>query len=439
MNVYTRITLILFMAPLVVGQSKTSSKHVPAATSPSASTLIAINVKGTRYKPADVIAVSGLRLGQNVTEQSFKAASAKLGGSGLFTDIAYSYSYSSAGMKLDLDLVDNAELVPVRFENFVWYSDQELIEKLHAQLGLFDGKLPLGGSLNDEVAELLSGMIATHNPRLHATYLRSAPSPDSAKVDSVVFSASGVPIQIRKVVYSGNNPELAAPLADVAKKMEGQEYLRSKLRYFASMDARSVYLRQGYLKADFGVPEPTVVSEEQEKVIVDVKLPVTEGLQYKLSSIEWAGDNSFPPDKLQRMVHLIPERPVNAVQLDEDLNSVRKLYGTRGYLNAKTMPETDFNDSQGSVAYKLVIKTGDQYHFGEVDFDGLDEKSKARLREDWHLREGEPYDSSYPARFVRESSGDLPTGVHWKITPHESINEDEKTVDVTMTYAPAES
>jgi hypothetical protein len=104
-------------------------------------------------------------------------------------------------------------------------------------------------------------------------------------------------------------------------------------------------------------------------------------------------------------------------------------------LKVRITPEPEFNDAESSVDYKLFIQQGDQYHLGEVDFQGVDEKVKARLREDWRLRESEPFDTSYGERFIKESWGDLPTGVRWNVKYHESINESDKTVDVTLMYS----
>ena len=419
--------------PLVAGQTKSSAKH--ASDPLSAYNLIAVNVKGTHYKPDDVIAAAGLRIGDKVTEENFKAATSRLGESGLFTDITYAYSYSPAGTKLELELADNTVLVPIRFENFVWFTDQELTDKLRAQLGLFEGKVPVSGSMIDQIAGVLGVLLTACNPKLHATYERSAPSPDSPKIDAVVFSASGVPIEVRNVVFVGASPLFAAPLAEAAKKVEGGDYLRSQLKLFAGVDARNVYLQHGYLKADFGEAQPEVVSEAPDKVIVDAKLAVMEGVQYKLAAMEWAGDGSFPLDKVQPLVHLLPGQPVNPVQLDEDLAGVRKLYGTQGYLKVQITPQAEFHDSESSVSYKLVVQQGDQYHFGEVDFQGVDDKVKVRLREDWRLREGEPFDAGYGERFIKDSWRDLPAGVRWNIKYHESINESDKTVDVTLVYS----
>jgi outer membrane protein assembly factor BamA len=434
LRAFTLLAVAVTLAsPLMAAQTKPAAKHTSNPL--SAYKLIAVNVKGTHYKPEDVIAAAGLHLGDDVTEENFKTATATLGETGLFTNITYAYSYSPAGTKLDLELADNTELVPIRFENFVWYPDQELSDKLRAQLVLFEGKVPVSRSMIDQVAGVLSGLLTPRNPHLHATYLRLAPSPDSPKIDSVVFSVSGVPIEIRRLVFVGASSAFTAPLAELAKRVEGGDYVRSKLKLFAGIDARSVYLQHGCLKADFREAQLDVVSESPDKIIVDAKVPVVEGLQYKLAAIQWAGDGSFPAGKVQPLIHLSPGHPVNAIQMDGDLSSVRKLYGTQGYLKVRITPEPEFNDSESSVSYTLVVQQGDQYHLGEVDFQGVDDKAKARLREDWRLGEGEPFDASYGERFIKESWRDLPTGVHWNIKYHESVNESDKTVDVTLMYS----
>lgn len=429
------LAALVMVAATLASQKSIAQVKAAKHASFSASQLIAVNVKGTHYKPEDVMAAAGLHLGDRVNEENFKVATSRLGETGLFTNIAYAYSYSPGGTRLDLELADNAELVPIRFENFVWLPDQDLTDKLRSQLGLFDGKVPVSGTMIDQIAGALSEWLTARNPKLHATYLRSAPSPDSPKIDSVEFAVSGVPIEVRHLLFMGASPVFAAPLAELAKKVEGEDYLRSKLKLFAGLDARRIYLQHGYLKADFADAQPEVISETADKIVVDARLPVTEGRQYKLSAMEWAGDGSLPVDNVQPLIHLSSGQPANAVQLEADLAAVRKLYGTQGYLKVKITPQPDFNDSESSVSYKLLVQQGDQYHLGEVDFQGVDEKVKARLREDWHLRQSEPYDASYGERFIKESWRDLPAGVPWNIKYHESLNESDKTVDVTLMYS----
>src|ERR1700692_3348401 len=103
----TRRFLFTLLAPVLLllpgaAQSSThnaSGRHILT----SASILIEVKVKGTtRYTPEDVLAASALRIGVAASEDDFRKAAKELTDSGAFSDVAYSYSYSSAGTKLDL-------------------------------------------------------------------------------------------------------------------------------------------------------------------------------------------------------------------------------------------------------------------------------------------------------------------------------------------------
>ncbi|MGB9285584.1 MAG: POTRA domain-containing protein, partial [Candidatus Sulfotelmatobacter sp.] len=118
-------------------QSSTgSARPIPAADSK----LIEVKVTGSkRFSQADVAAASGLQFGTIVDEEAFRKAARQLGESGAFNDIAYTYSYSSAGTKLTLQVKDANKFVPAHFLDFVWFSDPELIQKIHERVPLFNG------------------------------------------------------------------------------------------------------------------------------------------------------------------------------------------------------------------------------------------------------------------------------------------------------------
>jgi len=55
--------------------------------------LVAVKVTGTaRYSDKEIIAASGLQIGQNAAEGDFKEAVRRLGDSGLFSDVMYSFT-----------------------------------------------------------------------------------------------------------------------------------------------------------------------------------------------------------------------------------------------------------------------------------------------------------------------------------------------------------
>ena len=101
-------------------------------------------------------------------------------------------------MKLALQVTDTNPFVPVRFENFVWLSDQELADKLRTRVPLFQGQLPVGGNLADQVSEALQASPSNSTCRDGSTIC--APAPQDGPIEAFEFSITGAPIIIRKVV-----------------------------------------------------------------------------------------------------------------------------------------------------------------------------------------------------------------------------------------------
>jgi outer membrane protein assembly factor BamA len=410
---------------------------VPAQTTrkpPSTFKLTSITATGTkRYTPPEIIAATGLQLGQTVSEADFKRVSQLLGETGAFSNVAYTYQYSTQGTKLDFQIEDSNQFIPVRFDNFVWFSDQELVEKLHNSIPLFHGQLPLAGSLIDQVSDALQSLLLERKLQGRADYMRTAHQ--DGPIEAFVFKVTGPTIHIRNVEFSGAAPTELPLLQAAAKNLQGQEYLRSILQVQADKNLLPIYLERGYLKAAFADSQAKIAQENPEETIVDVNFPVDPGRQYKLTKIQWSDNAVFPVEKLQPLIHLQTGQYANALQLASDLEAVQKLYGTRGYLAARVRSVPQMDDAQSTVSYELQVHEGDVYHMGELEIQGLDARTTARLVEGWKIRGGDVYDASYPQQFLNDTNHLIPLAP-WKISIHNSLNEKDKTVDVTLRFDP---
>ncbi len=125
-------------------------------------------------------------------------------------------------------------------------------------------------------------------------------------------------------------------LESAAKKMQGTEYVLSILRIQEDKNFLPIYLERGYLKAKLGDAQPKVVQNTPQETTVDVTFPVDAGQQYKLTELEIRGNKSFSAEALRALIHAQPGQPANAVQLDADVGAMKKLYGTRGYMGARS-------------------------------------------------------------------------------------------------------
>ncbi len=419
----------------VLGWTQTPRKLTTKDLPPSAFRLIAIRVTGTkRYKPEDIIAASGLQLGQTVSEDDFKQAVRLLGETGAFGDLLYSFQYSPEGTKLELQVQDAEKFVPVRFDNLVWFSDQELLDKLHAQVPLFQQELPVSGSLADQVSDALQALLIGKNVQGQADYLRSAH--EDGPIEAFIFRVTGPQIRIRNLSFSGAAPTELPLLEAAAKKMQGTDYLRSVLRVQAEKNFLPVYLERGYLNASFGDAQAKVIQDGAQDTVVDVTFAVDPGRQYKLTGIEISGNKSFPVEALRPLIRLQRDQPANGVELENDIEAMKNLYGTRGFMEASIRPEPEMDDAKSTVAYRLQISEGEVYNMGDLEIQGLDSRTTARLENAWTLRGGEPYDSSYPKKFLEQADKELSLMGGWITSLHESLDQKDKTVDVTLRFDP---
>jgi outer membrane protein assembly factor BamA len=438
-----RIVRFILLGSLLLSAAaaqKQATHSKPAAD--DAYKLVAVKVKGTsRYSDQEILAASGLQLGQPAADGDFKEAVRRLGDSGMFSEVLYSYTASGTGVKIELQLADTADtkLVPARFENFVWFSDSELLKELQTRVPLFKQLLPLSGNLPDRLSEALQALLTDRHFPGRVDFLRSAPEQD-APLDAIEYRVEEVSIRIRNIEFPGASPEQAALLASATRRITGSEYERSALAKAAKFDLLPVYLQRGYLKAAFAPSDarvlPAAPTGEQgaADVEVDAILPVTPGKVYSTSSVDWKGISAITAIELAPLLHMPPGQPADEVRLHQDLENVTKLYRSRGYMTAQVKSEAQFDDEKSTVHYDLNVAEGDLYKMGELEITGLDTQAKARLEAAWTLHQGQPYDADYPKKFQEDTGSLLPRGIRWAVTVHESLDAKDKTVDVEIHF-----
>ena len=434
------LPVLLFMG-IGLAQSQSSGKsfdRLPA----SDRQLIAVTIAGTnRYSEKDIIAASGLQIGTTVVEDDLKKAARRLGDLGVFTDVAYNYSYSSAGTKLVLQVTDVEKFVPVRFEDFVWFSDAELLQRIKERAPMFHGELPLSGNLPDRVSDVLQALLVENAIPGNVEFERAGKS--NGPVDSIVYRVSEVLIQIRNVEFSGATEAELPALKEAARRVFDREYSRSVLNALVEHQLLPVYYARGFLKAAFGEPQPKVVKKPgadnedgpRNLTIVDVTFPVTPGRSYKIKTLEWSGNKVLTTEVLRKMVRAQPGDIANTVRIGDNLKEIQTLYGSRGYVTVSIKLETELDEPDGTAVIRFDVKEGFEYHMGELEFRGLDNSLTAKLRNAWKIRQGEVYDATYLSQYLSAARKLLPSGLDWDVTSHVTANVRDKTVDVDLIYS----
>ncbi len=415
----------------------------PRSASPAQSAgvfkLAGVSVVGSkRYDASEIARATGLKMAENVSTDSLKEAASRLASVGVFAQVNYRYETRGNTMTVIFTVEDAARFLPCTFENFVWFSPQELREGLRSRVPLFDGYAPPGGTMLNLISAALAAMLETRG--IHAQVQFTPQGRIGGPVQGMQFREVGVPTPVRRIEFTGVEKVDAALLQQAASPLLDKDYDASFIRNFSREGVAAVYRQRGYLRAEFGDPVPRLLTGDTTPNSVAVTTPVSEGEQYRLKEIAWSGESVIPYSDLAKSLHVAIGSPVNAVQLEQDVLSLLRLFHPKGYLMADARPKAILDDTSHSAVYQIQIQQGDLYRLGKLEIAGLDDAHAGSLEQLSRLRPGDPYDATYWSKFMQEVARRLPpTTSGWKLHPKQTIHADTKTVDVRLTFAPVAS
>ena len=270
------------------------------AQSPATFHLTAVNVEGSkRYAAAEIARAAGLKVGSDVTVKSLDEAANKLGTMGVFSTVNYRYQTRGTAMTAVFTVQDATYFLPCTFDNFVWFSAQELQDGIRARVPLFDGQAPPGGAMLDLISAALAAMLETRGIHSH---VESSPEQRTlgGPITSMKFRETDVSTPIRKIDFTGVAKVDVAFLQAAASMLLNREYAASYTRDFSRGGIAAVYRQHGYLRVDFGEPVPHLLPDDSTPNAVAVTIPVTEGEQFTLKEITWSGETAIPYGELAK-------------------------------------------------------------------------------------------------------------------------------------------
>lgn len=357
--------------------------------------LVKILVDGSnRYQAADVVRATGLKENSLVTREQLDAGTKRLADSGVFASVDYLFRPASAGSGIEaqFQVKDAEKFLPVEFENFTWWSDQELESTLHQAVPLYLGKIGLAGALPDDVAAALGTLLASKGVDSKVIWQKWAAPGELPSVYRFKI-ANGVP-KIKDVELIDANHVPADVLARFVDSLRNHDYLRSAVKKNLERTLVPAYQERGYLQFRAGDIHPKIA----EDGTLTISIPVNEGAQYKLASYSWSGNTVASAEQLSKFVTLRTGEPVNLTTLQANLDTARKFLGKFGRLAAAITPVPVFAGE--NVTYRFDIREGDLYSMGDLDIAGLDSAATQKIRDFWKLAPGSPYDNTYVPYFV---------------------------------------
>lgn len=359
-----------------------------------------IQVEGLQTLTSEtVIATSGLKIGETFSVEAIDAAAERLVNSGLFKRVGYRTRNAGANVTITLQVEElKGQSSPVVFDNFVWFSDEELATAIKREVPSFNGSAPDIGNTNEAIKKALQNVLAERKLPGQVEY--------NLTEHEHLFRVEGVPMKICTLHFPGAQSVSEQKLIEATRSSMDLDYSRQSAKTFPKYGLYPIYRELGHLRASFGSP---IAKPEMNAGCegVDLTIPVNEGAAYSWATPEWSGNQVLSAKELDDALGMKPGEVANGKKFDKGLSEVKKAYGKHGHIQTQLKPTPEFDDGAPKVTFKIAVNEGPQYRMGTVEFKGFSSEDAARLAQKWALKSGDVYDQTYAGRFLREAAGEV--------------------------------
>ncbi len=238
------------------------------------------------------------------------------------------------------------------------------------------------------------------------------------KVNIEIDVDEGSKIKIKNIVIEGNKVFSADKVKGTMKtKEEGwfQSGAFDEDKFLDDLKAIiSSYAEEGYVKAkvngfsygEIDINKKDIMGKDvlidKNTNIVTLKIPVSEGIQYKITSMDIKGNELYTTEEITSKIESRIGKVFNKTQFDKDIMAVRSFYSEKGYIFVQIKDSYVYDDDIGEVKITLEIEEGTVAYINKIKVMGnYVTKEKVILRE-LLIHDGDPFDSTKIRRSVEK-------------------------------------
>ncbi len=152
-----------------------------------------------------------------------------------------------------------------------------------------------------------------------------------------------------------------------------------------------MYFNEGYVRAKVDRPQ-VYVTPDKKGIFITIR--VEEGEQFKVGSVDFAGDLLFPKEELFEVVKIDESETFVYETLQSDMKGLEDKYGDLGYAYVNVLPRTVIRDEDREVDITYEFDKGNKVYFGRFTVTGNTKTRDKVVRRELRIREGELYNST---------------------------------------------
>jgi len=325
------------------------------------------------------------------------------------------------------------KLLPASFENYVWWTPQELTEAIHTHIPLFRGVCSDAGNLPDLIQTALEQMLAGKGIQASTSHTLVEPTTEHPR-RVVNFKIESPPIRLASLDITGAPAALAAAMQQLAlhaTRIPFNEGLTGvTTQQVLLMPAQNV----GYLAAELSNVQRSV-SSSPSGIAVAYNAHLDAGEPYKVAGIAWQPTPVYSADDFSKDALLHPGDIASGEALHKTEAKIVAAYRSQGYIDAYITPNSALDAAAHTVTYALQAVPGEVYRLKTVTPLNLTPEAQEEFDANWRMKPNDVYNESYVAHFITNNSA-LKHLAGYTASFQAVGDPATHLVDLTITFAP---
>jgi len=348
-----------------------------------------VEVRGNRIiSTPTVLSKIQSRKGAPLVQDTINEDVKRLYASGYFEDIRVELEEKPSGYLLIISVVEKPIIREIKFEGFSIFK----IDRLQKDLAVIEGQILDRQAIKQGVEAIrkryrdkgfgfaeVESYVDIDRLSREASVTITITEGEKYKIDSIELQGveSLEEKKVRKAIRTKTrNPWL------FRSGVFNDEKFRKDIE-----NIRLLYQQEGYLDVKVS-PEFDYDKESHE---IHITIGVEEGKHYITGEIDIKGSRLFPESEIWQALEMLPGMTYSQFYLAKDVESIREFYYSRGYMDARVIPDIELNRDTGKVDVSYQIEEGDLYFVEKVLVRGNTKTKDIVIRRELRIRPGERF------------------------------------------------
>ncbi len=381
---------IYLIVLLTAGSNALAQEQLPLVNS--------IEVRGLkRIEEGAVKSKISQKVGETISSEKISEDIKNIFKMGYFDDVKTEIEPLEGGVKLIYVVKEKPTIVRLEFQGNKEIKDDKLKEKTSITVGSIADTTLIQDNANklqlyyeDEgywLAKIVPVVNKVSENEVYLTY----------QIDE------GPKVRIKRITIIGNKAISAGKIKGAMKTATWKIYsFITSSGYYkkevvsADIDSiKDLYFNNGYIKVVVSDPEIQLTPDKRGMTIT---IHVSEGDQYKISSVALSGNKVFSEPELRKLIKIAPGKVFSKEVLRKDIAAITDRYTQHGYALANVFPDIVPDEATKQLQITYKVEEGGIYRVGRIEISGNTKTRDKVIRREVRLDEGDVFNSALMKR-----------------------------------------